>query len=118
MLLVEDQDALRGVGKQMLEVYGYTVLLAADGEEGLELAQNHHAAIHLLMTDILMPKMGGIELAQRLSTLRPELKVLYTSGYTDDMGNPQRVAGAGYLEKPFAMEDLARTLRERGNRSE
>ena len=112
VLLVEDQDALRGVGKQMLEVYGYTVLTAADGEEGLELAQNHSRPIHLLMTDILMPKMGGIELAQRLSTLRPELKVLYTSGYTDDMGNPQRVAGAGYLEKPFAMEDLARTLRE------
>ena len=64
------------------------------------------------MTDILMPKMGGIELAERLSTLRPELKVLYTSGYNDSGGNLLMVAGARYLQKPYAMEDLARTLRK------
>lgn len=93
-------------------MYGYTVLLAADGAAGLELAQNHPDPIQLLMTDILMPKMGGIELAERLSTLRPELKVLYTSGYNDSVVSLQRVAGARYLQKPYAMKDLARTLRE------
>jgi DNA-binding NtrC family response regulator len=112
VLLVEDDEALRGIGRQMLELYGYTVLLAGDGAAGLELALNHPRPIQLVMTDILMPTMGGIELAQRLSTLRPELKVLYTSGYNDSTGSPTRVAGAGYLEKPYGMEDLARTLRE------
>jgi signal transduction histidine kinase len=117
ILLVEDEEALRAVGKQMLETYGYTVLLAADGAAGLELAQNHPDPIQLLMTDILMPKMGGIELAERLSTLRPELKVLYTSGYNDSGGSLQMVAGTRYLQKPYAMKDLARTLRELLGRS-
>ena len=112
VLLVEDQEAFRELGKVMLEMYGYTVLLAADGAAGLELAQNHPQPIQLLMTDIMMPKMGGIELAERLSALRPELKVLYTSGYNDSGANAQSVAGARYLQKPFLMEDLARTLRE------
>jgi two-component system cell cycle sensor histidine kinase/response regulator CckA len=112
ILLVEDEEALRGVGRRMLETYRYTVLLAADGAAGLELAQNHPDPIQLLMTDILMPKMGGIELAERLSSLRPELKVLYTSGYNDSGISLERVAGARYLQKPYAMEELARTLRE------
>ena len=112
VLLVEDQEALREVGRQMLETYGYTVLLAGDGAAALELAQNQPDPIQLLMTDILMPKMGGIELAERLSTLRPELKVLYTSGYNDSGGSHQRIAGSRYLQKPYAMEGLLRTLRE------
>ncbi len=111
VLLVEDEEALRAVGKTMLERYGYTVLLAADGAEALELAQNHPHPIRLLMTDILMPKMGGIELAERLSALRPELKILYTSGYSDSGSSLQRIEGAGYLQKPYAMEELARMLR-------
>jgi two-component system, cell cycle sensor histidine kinase and response regulator CckA len=112
VLLVEDEEALRAVGKTMLERYGYTVLVAADGAAALELAQSHPHPIQLLMTDILMPKMGGIELAERLSTLRPELKILYTSGYSDSGSSLQRIAGAGYLQKPYAMEQLARTLRK------
>jgi PAS domain S-box-containing protein len=112
ILLVEDEETLRWIGRQMLEMYGYTVLLAENGAAGLELAQNHPDPIQLLMTDIMMPKMGGIELAERLSTLRPELKVLYTSGYNDSGISLQRVEGARYLQKPYAMEDLARTLRE------
>jgi CheY-like chemotaxis protein len=112
ILLVEDEDALRAVGRQMLEAYGYTVLLAGDGTAALELAQNHPDPIQLLITDILMPKMGGIELAEQLSKLRPELKVLYTSGYNDSGSNLQMLPGARYLRKPYAMENLARTLRE------
>jgi two-component system cell cycle sensor histidine kinase/response regulator CckA len=112
VLLVEDDEAFRELGRVMLQTYGYTVLLAANGAAALELAQNNPNPIELLMTDILMPKMGGIELAERLTTLRPELRVLYTTGYNDSAGRPQTVAGARYLQKPFAMEDLARTLRE------
>jgi signal transduction histidine kinase/ActR/RegA family two-component response regulator len=112
VLLVEDNEALRRVGKQILEVYGYTVLLAVDGEEGLNLALSHPRPIELLMTDLLMPKMGGVELAERLSTLRPAMKILYTSGYNDSTGKPQPVPGSAYLQKPYAMEDLARALRD------
>jgi CheY-like chemotaxis protein len=112
VLLVEDEEALRGVGKQMLEMYGYTVLLAADGAAGLELAQNYQRPIQLLMTDVLMPKMSGIELAAQLSALRPELKILYTSGYNDTGISLQTIAGARYLQKPYAMEELAHTLRD------
>jgi len=112
ILLVEDEEALRRVGREMLEMYGYTVLLAADGAAGLALAQNHPDPIQLLMTDILMPKMSGIELAERLSTLRPELKILYTSGYNDNGVNLQTIERARYLQKPYAMEELARTLRQ------
>jgi two-component system cell cycle sensor histidine kinase/response regulator CckA len=112
VLLVEDEEALRGVGTKMLEHFGYTVLLASDGAAGLELALMNPHPVALLMTDIEMPKMGGIELAERLSILRPELKVLYTSGFSDSTGSPERVAGAGFLQKPYAMEELARTVRE------
>jgi two-component system cell cycle sensor histidine kinase/response regulator CckA len=112
VLLVEDEEAVRRLEREMLETYGYTVLVAGDGAEGLKLAQNHPHPIQLLLTDILMPKMGGVELAERLSKARPELKVLYTSGYNDSGGNLTSVAGARYLQKPYAMEELARTLRD------
>jgi CheY-like chemotaxis protein len=112
ILLVEDEEAVRAVGAEMLEAYGYTVLLAGNGAAALELAQNHPGPIQLLMTDVLMPKMGGIELAEQLSTLSPGLKVLYTSGYNDSGGDLLMLAGARYLQKPYAMEMLARTLRE------
>jgi two-component system cell cycle sensor histidine kinase/response regulator CckA len=112
VLLVEDEEALRDLGREMLEAYGYTVLLAGDGAAALELAASHPHPIQLLMTDILMPKMGGIELAERLLTQRPELKVLYTSGYSDSGGNLKMLPGARYMQKPYAMEELALTLRE------
>jgi PAS domain S-box-containing protein len=112
VLLVEDDDALRRVGRQMLEFYGYTVLFAGDGAEALQFAQTYPETIELLVTDILMPRMGGIELAERLSCERPELKVLFTSGYTDSGAGRPGIPGARYLQKPYAMEDLARTLRD------
>jgi CheY-like chemotaxis protein len=112
VLLVEDAQALRQVGKLILETYGYTVLLAADGAAGLRLAQNYPGPIQLLMADILMPKMGGIELAEQLTALRPALKVLYTSGYNDGASSLQRVAGSRYLQKPYAMKELAHTVRD------
>jgi YesN/AraC family two-component response regulator len=74
--------------------------------------QRHPRPIELLMTDIQMPKMGGLELAERLSTLHPELKILYTSGYSDSGRGRRRLAGARYLEKPYTMEDLACALRD------
>jgi two-component system cell cycle sensor histidine kinase/response regulator CckA len=112
VLLVEDEEALRAIGKEILEAYGYTVILAGDGLEALELAHNGPDSIQLLMTDILMPKMGGIELAEQLSALHSDLKILYTSGYNDSGAGLRRVAGSRYLQKPYAMQQLGRTLRE------
>jgi DNA-binding NtrC family response regulator len=76
------------------------------------LAQDYPGPIQLLMADILMPKMGGIELAEQLTALRPALKVLYTSGYNDGASSLQRVAGSRYLQKPYAMKELAHMVRD------
>jgi len=94
VLVVEDDKALRELGREIVESYGYTTLIAGDGAAALELVQAHHAPIDLLMTDILMPRMGGIELAERLSLLRPGLKVLYTSGYNDSGSSLRSVPAA------------------------
>jgi two-component system cell cycle sensor histidine kinase/response regulator CckA len=112
VLLVEDEEALRSIGKEILEAYGYTVILAGDGVEALEIVRGGSEPIHLVMTDVLMPRMGGIELAEELSTLHPGLKILYTSGYNDSGTGLSRVTGSRYLQKPYAMQELARTLRD------
>jgi len=112
VLLVEDDEALRELGRVMLEAYGYTVLLAANGAAALELARDHPDPIDLLITDVLMPGMGGVELAERLSKLRPQLEVLYTSGYNDSGTSLKGISHARYLQKPCTMEDLAGTLRD------
>jgi two-component system cell cycle sensor histidine kinase/response regulator CckA len=112
VLLVEDEEALRSIGKEILEAYGYTVILAGDGLEALRVAHSGDQSIQVLMTDILMPKMGGIELAEHLSELHSDMKVLYTSGYNDSGAGLRRVDGSRYLQKPYSMQQLGRTLRE------
>ena len=112
ILLVEDEAAVRRIGQRMLEVSGYTVLLAGNGEEALEIARSDPQPIHALMTDILMPKMDGLELGERLSALRPEVKILYVSGHNEIGMGQQMPEGARYLQKPYSMEALDRTLRE------
>ncbi len=114
VLLVEDAAAVRAVTKQMLERQGYTVLEAPDGEVGLRLAQRHRGVIHLLLTDVVMPRIGGRELAEQLTRLRPDVKVLYASGYTDDSVVRHGIleSGTAYLQKPFSPESLARKVRD------
>jgi CheY-like chemotaxis protein len=112
VLLVEDAEALRILGKEILEMYGYTVLLAGDGAEALELAQSHPNPIELVVTDIQMPRLGGIALAQRLTTLQSNLKVIYVSGDADSGNHADETPGSRYLKKPYEIEDLARTVRE------
>ena len=98
----------------MLERQGYTVLEAPDGEAGLRLAQRHRGVIHLLLTDVVMPRVGGRELAEQLARLRPDVKVLYASGYTDDSVVRHGIleSGTAYLQKPFSPESLARKVRD------
>ncbi|MGH7521190.1 MAG: response regulator, partial [Gemmatimonadales bacterium] len=114
VLLVEDAAAVRAVSKQVLERLGYTVLEAPDGEAALHLARRHHGRIHLLLTDVVMPRVGGRQVAERLLGSRPDMRVLYTSGYTDDsvVRHGMLAGGVPYLQKPFSPDGLARKVRE------
>jgi two-component system cell cycle sensor histidine kinase/response regulator CckA len=114
ILLVEDEPGVRQLVREMLHRLGYTILEAGGGAEALRIFAQNQGAIDLLLTDVIMPQMSGRDLAERLRTVRPALKVLYISGYTDDM-----LAHHGVLEpnvyllpKPFAPDELAKKLRE------
>jgi CheY-like chemotaxis protein len=113
VLVVEDAPAVRAVTRQVLERQGYTILEAPNGEAALQVAATHDGPIHLLLTDVVMPVLSGRLLAERLVQLRPETRVLYTSGYTDDSIVRHGIleAGIAYLQKPFTPDSLARKVR-------
>jgi CheY-like chemotaxis protein len=110
VLLCEDEPDVRELAREVLEDYGYAVLEAKDGEEALERAAGHTGSIHLLLTDVIMPRMNGSELVARLTRERP-LKVLYMSGYTETAMIRGSVPDAPFLQKPFSPLALARTVR-------
>ena len=113
ILLVEDEPILRTLARHILEAKGYTILEAGHGEDALQLAEKHTAPLHLLVTDVVMPVMGGRELAERLGALRPGIKILYLSGYTDDAVVRQGIlhAEAPFLQKPYTPTSLAQKVR-------
>ena len=113
ILLAEDEAAVRTLARRVLEKHGYKLLLAATGRDGVQVAEQHAAPIDLLVTDVVMPEMGGRELAQRLTARQPGLKVLFLSGYTDDAIVHHGVldAGVAFLQKPFKPDDLVRKIR-------
>ena len=113
ILLVEDQEAVRQLTREILEMSGYVILEAASGKEALRISLEHHAPIRLMVTDVVMPGMSGTELAQRLRALRPEMKVLYISGYADDALRDDALdAGAIFLQKPVKASELERVVRQ------
>ena len=113
ILLVEDEEAVRVFASKALERQGYTVLEARHGRDALLRLSQHEGPIQLLITDIVMPEMGGGELARRLSSERPDLRILYMSGYADGETAIRGLAGgAAYLQKPFTSDALARKVRE------
>jgi signal transduction histidine kinase len=114
VLVVEDEDIVRELVCEVLEDQGYNVLCAADGIEALRTAQDYDGEIHLLVTDVIMPHMNGHELAGKLSELRPEMKILYVSGYSDNDIGDHGVLDPRYelLQKPFTPQTLARKIRD------
>jgi PAS domain S-box-containing protein len=115
VLFVEDDQSVRELACHILEQQGYTILEAADGEEALQIVHEHAGEkIHLLFTDVVMPHMGGRELADQLKRLRPDIKVLFTSGYTDNAIVHHGVLESGIhiLQKPFSPQSLSRKVRE------
>jgi PAS domain S-box-containing protein len=113
VLLVEDQEGIRDLAREFLLRKGYTVLLAVDGDDALRIAAEHKHEIHLLVTDVVMPNLGGRELVRRLSPLRPRMKVLFMSGYPEhaSLGDEVFDHEAPVLLKPFLLDALARTVR-------
>jgi len=114
ILLAEDDEKVRNLVRDVLAAYGYRVLEAEDGSMTLSVSAHHEGPIHLLLTDVVMPKMSGRELADRLAESRPEIKVLYMSGYTDESIVHHGVLDAGipFIQKPFEPEALVRKVRE------
>ncbi len=114
ILLVEDEANLRYLARQFLEKQGYRVIEAADGAVAMQIAVAHEGVIHLLLTDVIMPGMNGRELAQRVAEIRPNVKILYMSGYTENVigRNGTLDAGIRLLAKPFTLRELNAKVRE------
>ena len=112
-MVVEDEPSVRRFTSSLLKRLGYEVLTCEDGEQAIRAATEHSGRIHLLLTDVVMPGLQGPELAERLLELRPEMSVLFVSGYAE----PERLLNLnlnrkrGFLQKPFTSEDLARLVR-------
>jgi CheY-like chemotaxis protein len=114
LLVAEDEEALKEAMCGYLRGLGYTVLEANSGRQALSIASQHEGAIDLLITDLVMPKMSGRELSQMLGSLRPDLKTIYMSGYTDDAVVRHGISelGVTFLQKPFSLGTLARKVRD------
>jgi hypothetical protein len=110
--LVEDDEIMRGLTRQLLHEHGYTVVEADDGNSAIEWLESHPGPIDLLLTDVVMRHMSGPELAERLSVSHPTLKVVYMSGYTGELMANRDVLkpGVTLLEKPFSRTALLNTI--------
>jgi len=120
VLVVEDEDTVRHVVREALRGFGYTVLETGDPEQAAGIAAGHAGPIHLLVTDVVMPKKNGRALARQILETRPDMRVLYMSGYTDSAIVQEGVLERGvfFLQKPFTLVALARKVREILDRAE
>jgi CheY-like chemotaxis protein len=114
VLVVEDDRAVLALTCRALEAEGYTILCASDGADALRIVERHGGAIHLLVTDVVMPGMSGRELAEQMAARRAGIRILYMSGYPGDAAvhHGTLVRGSAFLQKPFSPDSLARKVRE------
>jgi two-component system, chemotaxis family, CheB/CheR fusion protein len=113
VLLVEDEDLVRALARRFLEVSGFAVLEARNGREGLALCESHKGQIDLLVTDVVMPEVGGREMAEGAVKLRPGIRIMFISGYTPDVVLKEGIKqGAPFLQKPFTLEGFIQKVRE------
>jgi CheY-like chemotaxis protein len=114
VLVAEDENPVQALVAAVLEAAGHKVLRARHGEEALEICTQFEGRIHLLLTDVVMPGMSGPELSERVTSLRPDTRVLFMSGHTDDVTFRHGVATAStaFLQKPFSPSALAMKIRE------
>jgi two-component system, cell cycle sensor histidine kinase and response regulator CckA len=113
LLVVEDEESVRELVRDTLAGKGYQVVVAENGESGLAVAAKHQGAIDLVITDVVMPGMGGREMVKQLKQTHPKTKVLFLSGYTEDSIVTEGAAdGAAFLQKPFTLQNLSRKVRE------
>jgi two-component system, cell cycle sensor histidine kinase and response regulator CckA len=113
VLLVEDEPSVLALTARLLRRQGYTVLTATHGDEALYTARQHQQRIHLLLTDLVLPKLSGKIVAERLCAMFPNLKIVFTSGYPDPtmVEDAHPTTSGAFLAKPFSHADLARTVR-------
>ena len=114
VLVTEDQSEVRAFAQRVLESLGYRVLVASSAVEALAIGERHPEPIHLLLTDIVMPGMNGRELANQLAVVRPGIRVIFTSGYANELIAQHNLLDPSlvYISKPFSAETLAGTVRE------
>jgi two-component system cell cycle sensor histidine kinase/response regulator CckA len=113
ILLAEDEASVRELIRKILSEQGHTVLAAHNGREALEMARRYEGPIHLVLSDVVMPEMGGSEFVRAVVELRPSIKVLFVSGYTDDEVLHRGIGqNAAFVSKPFAPDELVRKVRE------
>lgn len=112
ILLVEDEEQIRNVASGILQRHGYRVLDACNPDEALLTCEQHRGVIYLLLTDVVMPQMSGKQLADRLAPARPDMRVLFMSGYTDGALVGKLGSGAAFLQKPLTPGALTRKVRE------
>jgi CheY-like chemotaxis protein len=114
ILVVEDEVQVRALVQEILQAEGYTVLIAADGDEGLQLCSEHGEPIDLLLTDVVMPGLSGPEMAQCIMPMHPTIKVVYMSGYASDAIGDHGVldSNTAFLQKPFTPDILISKVRE------
>ena len=112
--MVEDEAPVRELVRRQLARLGYRVLVAANGEEAVRVAEAHPGPVELLLTDVVMPGMGGTKVVARLATSRPAMRVIYMSGYTGTGAVQEEVTQRGhhFIAKPFTPDQLARRVRE------
>jgi len=118
VLLAEDEEAVRELASEFLRSSGYHVIVGKDGLDALELAEQHSMPIDILVTDVVMPRMRGPELAQRLKRAHPGMKIVYMSGYLEHESDESFVSDAEQLQKPFSRESLLQKLRAASQQEE